>query len=113
MSVEVEQIDRTRDTGDPVFRAESDVAEMTFILPSTRDHDMIIHTVRSDEPGGMSGLLDHLCHEYDCEYILFSTPLSKQLDRKLDGFERKSEIIEDGLMAGSKWEYLEGHWDVR
>lgn len=112
MAIEVEQIDRTVDTDDPVFRAQSATAQMTFIFPTTLDHDLLIHTVTSDGPGGMSGLLDHVCREYECEHVRFSTPLSDQLDHKLDGFERVEETIDRGPMEGEKWVCLDGYWRV-
>ena len=110
--VEVEQINETRDTGDAVFRAESDSAEMTFIFPSTREFDLIVHTIRSRKSGGMRRLMDAICREYDCEYVRFSTPLSEQLPNKLNGFERVVETIPDGPMAGEPWECLDGHWNT-
>ena len=110
--VEVEQIDITRDTGDPVFHAESDNAWMDFIFPSTREFDLLVHTIQSNEPGGMKRLMDAICSEYDCEYVRFSTPLSDQLPNKLNGFERVVETIPDGPMAGEPWECLDGHWNT-
>lgn len=110
--VTIQQIATTEDTGDAVFRAESDNARMSFLFPTGREHDMLIHTVSSDEKGGMKSLLDAVCREYDCEYLRFSTPLSDQLPNALSGFEKVVETIEDGPMAGEPWECLDGTWNV-
>lgn len=111
MTVEVKQIDTTVDTGEAVFRATSDRARMTFLFSKTTDHDMIIHTVRSEEPGGMSELLDYICEEYECEHLRFSTPIGNSLQQKLNGFEKVVETVERDGQA-MRWECLDGHWNV-
>ena len=109
--ITIEQIDTTRDTGEPVFRAESDRAECIFVFPREADRDMIIHNIRSEERGGMSELLDHICRKYECSLLRFSTPLNDILYDRLHGFEEKSEMV-DTTNGEMLWEYLDGEWQV-
>ena len=109
--VAMEQIGRTEDTDDPVFKAVSDVAQMTFIFPSEGDRDMIIHTVESEVPGGMSEMLDSVCGAYDCLKLRFSTPVNDTLEQKLHGFEMDSEKVDRGPLQNERWVYLDGEWN--
>jgi hypothetical protein len=111
MGIEVNEIATTQDTGESVFRAKSDKARMEFLFSTTTEHDMIIHMVTSEEPGGMSELLDYICGKYDCEHLRFSTPIGTALQEKLNGFEKVIETVErDG--RNMRWECFDGHWNV-
>jgi len=111
--ITVKQIARTEDTDDPVFRAESDYASMTFLFPPEEPHDVWIHTVRSSENGGMSDLLDHICREYDCRKIRFVNVLNDNIEKKLDNATVIEEVVpEPSPYAGETITCVDVIWSV-
>jgi hypothetical protein len=111
--VNVEQIDRTEDTNDPVFGADIGSASMTFLFPTEEPHDVWVHTIRSPEPNGMKRMLDHICDEYDCEYIRFVNVLNDNIESKLDGAEVVEETVpEPSPYAGETITCVDVRWQV-
>jgi len=113
-SVTVEQVGRTQDSDDSVFRATIGESWLDFLFPTDRDDDLWIHMVQSDERGDMKRMLDHICREYECERVRFCTPLNDTLAERLDGFTHESEVIDDPDLPfhGSVFESLVGILEV-
>jgi len=113
-SITVEQIARTQDTDDPVFKATIGDSYLDFLFPSDRSDDLWIHMVQSRNKGDMKRMLDYVCREYECRRVRFCTPVNDTLAERLTGFTHESEVIDDpdSPYHGSLFESLVGVWEA-